>query len=304
MLPTDVYIRVSLMMNLFYLRIMKEHSFFMETSFTPKDANLSKTAGYYKKTFESLLQRAVNMGNGAVSADVLYSGQFFTQYTLDAEIKTQYLTGTSIDSSITVAEQALKPGSNTPADAESTVSDLNRDALAAATALAGFKQSVLNDVLACRIFTTMYPHMLEDIQNEARDYISALSRLQNRANLDRISMIDQEVFWDGIMADHSRFIRGMLDPTEAALIARADRFAGEFDALAAKTEQAEGNPAMYPRVTMDNLEATEELRDFKSSGASGILQCKVRSVIPPLLADHVLREANHYIHFMQTFPVK
>lgn len=35
------------------------------------------------------------------------------------------------------------------------------------------------------------------------------------------------------------------------------------------------------------------------TGAEGILQCKIRSVILPLLADHVLREANHYIRLLR-----
>ena len=41
------------------------------------------------------------------------------------------------------------------------------------------------------------------------------------------------------------------------------------------------------------------LRDFKAAGAKGIQECKIRSVILPLLADHVLREANHYIRLLK-----
>ena len=40
-------------------------------------------------------------------------------------------------------------------------------------------------------------------------------------------------------------------------------------------------------------------RDFKEAGARGILNCKIESLILPLLADHVLREANHYIRILQ-----
>ena len=35
-----------------------------------------------------------------------------------------------------------------------------------------------------------------------------------------------------------------------------------------------------------------------TGGAKGISGCKIRSVILPLLADHVLREANHYIRLL------
>ena len=53
-------------------------------------------------------------------------------------------------------------------------------------------------------------------------------------------------------------------------------------------------------MTNASLEETLRFRDFKSAGTQGITQCKIRSVILPLLADHVLREANHYIRLLQS----
>ena len=48
----------------------------------------------------------------------------------------------------------------------------------------------------------------------------------------------------------------------------------------------------------NTLELTEKFRDFKQTGVQGIEACKIRSLILPLLADHVLREANHYIRIL------
>lgn len=47
------------------------------------------------------------------------------------------------------------------------------------------------------------------------------------------------------------------------------------------------------------LEETLALRNFKSAGAKGILNGEIASIILPLLADHVLREANHYIRILE-----
>ena len=47
------------------------------------------------------------------------------------------------------------------------------------------------------------------------------------------------------------------------------------------------------------LKKTEQYRNFKEAGTEGITQCKIRSVILPLLADHVLREANHYLRILK-----
>lgn len=52
-------------------------------------------------------------------------------------------------------------------------------------------------------------------------------------------------------------------------------------------------------MAADSLEETLKFRDFKAAGTEGISQCRIRSVILPLLADHVLREANHYIRLLK-----
>ena len=40
-------------------------------------------------------------------------------------------------------------------------------------------------------------------------------------------------------------------------------------------------------------------RDFKEAGVKGINNCEIKSIIVPLLADHVLREANHYLRILK-----
>lgn len=44
---------------------------------------------------------------------------------------------------------------------------------------------------------------------------------------------------------------------------------------------------------------TQSYRDLKAAGAKGILDGEISSVILPLLADHVLQEANHYIRVLE-----
>ncbi len=44
------YIRLSLELHLFFDRIMKEHSLFLETSFTEKDGDLKKSSQRFSKS--------------------------------------------------------------------------------------------------------------------------------------------------------------------------------------------------------------------------------------------------------------
>ena len=55
---------------------------------------------------------------------------------------------------------------------------------------------------------------------------------------------------------------------------------------------------MINTLTARTLQTTKQYQQFKTAGTQGITDCKIRSIILPLLADHVLREANHYLRIL------
>lgn len=104
------------------------------------------------------------------------------------------------------------------------------------------------------------------------------------------------------MAEHAKFIRGLLDPSENDLINKANDFGNEFDQLTIEAKAAmDTTIPPLAEVTDKSLKATLELQNFKTQGTQGILECKVKSIIIPLLGDHVLREANHYLRLLKMF---
>ena len=104
------YIVKSLELHLFFARIMKEHSFFLQAGFTPAEAEWAAKAEAYRKEFEKLLARAVDLSDGIVGREVVCSGEIVTEFTLMAEKQTQCLTGIPIDQDITDRELALNWG--------------------------------------------------------------------------------------------------------------------------------------------------------------------------------------------------
>jgi hypothetical protein len=52
-------------------------------------------------------------------------------------------------------------------------------------------------------------------------------------------------------------------------------------------------------ATNNALEETLKYKEFKNAGTKGLMECKIKSIILPLLADHVLREANHYLRILR-----
>jgi hypothetical protein len=114
-------------------------------------------------------------------------------------------------------------------------------------------------------------------------------------------MLEQEKFWDDIMGEHAKFIRGMLDPSEDELIYTANNFSNEFEEIENQLTKTINNVSAFMRITDISTIAVKQLRDFKQAGTEGILECKIKSLILPLLADHVLREANHYLRLLGDF---
>jgi hypothetical protein len=161
----------------------------------------------------------------------------------------------------------------------------------------------LENVLSCSAFSYSYPHMQEHIIAETRFFSSLLIKLENMEDMDSIreSMVEElKLNWNDIMGDHAEFIRGYLDPTEEALFKAADAFAEEFKKLKGDAPMISVLPTIPPEAIDESLRATTDLRNFKMEGTQGILACKIRSIISPLLGDHVLREANHYIRLLRS----
>ena len=298
MADMEKYVVSSLELHLFFARIMKEHALFLKAGFTPVDLEFSKMAEFYKREFEALLRRAVHLGNGLVGKCVLDSGEFVTEFTEKAEKQTQCFTGICIDREITRLESQLRCGKPGCVDAAlcRQIKQLNQKALNLLNGLIAFKKKILNRVLCCRMFTMNYPLLLEHIIREAELYRTFVCSAEHGCGLDQQSMRDTELFWNQIMMEHALFIRGLLDPAEDELIKTSDTFAKEYASLLARAKTVNNEAVMRQEA----LKETLKFKEFKTAGVEGSEHCKIRSVILPLLADHVLREANHYIRLLDS----
>lgn len=304
MLSREEYIRLSLELNLFFARIAKEHSIFLETSFTGRDARFAEQADNFKVQFEGLLAETIALSNGVISTDVATSGELVTPFTLDAEKVSSFYTGVQINSNLTQAEAGLagNPGMMANPLLEQRVFNLNQKAIPLVSSLAQFKSTVLSNVISCKMFTTNYPLLLDHIIREAQFYLRMLTKLQRREEiLTEQDLLEQEVFWNRIMAEHSMFIRGLLDPTEVELIRTANNFGNEFSELTNEAVAALDQTMVSTNITDESLKAAMKLKDFKTAGTKGLINCSIKAIAYPLLGDHVLREANHYIRVLRMF---
>ena len=293
------YVRISLETNLFFARIMKEHALFLETGFLGKDNKWIEKASFYKKEFERILRRTLELSNRMIGSYVINSGELVTSFTLAAENQTSRFTGIDIDTQITQGQRQLQQGwiRRITQQMIRDINNLNEWALNQLDGLIDFKESLLQEVRECRLFTANYPLLIEHITREARLYRDTLKELQGNPRVSFQNLQKQENFWNQIMMEHALFIRGLLDPSEETLIQTADGFAKDFQKLLkiAKERDWQANESFIGK----SLEKTLELKEFKINGTKGLLECQIDGLMLPLLVDHVLREANHYIRILE-----
>ena len=290
------YIKLSLELHLFFERIMKEHSFFLEIAFLERDNEYKKIARDFKELFTNILNEVVNLANGNISKNLLSSEEIVTKNTLEAEKQSSKLSGSYIDTNITLKELNLRSGNiNVTNKLLSRISNLNRRTLTSIQNLITFKNDILNRVLSCQMFTANYPLLIKHIMNEAKMYHSLLDKIENRINLTSDDIYKQEIFWNNIMMEHAEFIRGLLDPSEDNLIISANKYANDYKNI---LNNYKSNNTI---LTSTSLKETISFRDFKIAGEKGIINCKIKSIIIPLLADHVVREANHFINILKRY---
>lgn len=282
------FIRRSLEENRFWLRIMKEHALFLSEGFNRRDNDLIAEANKFFRLFDQLLQQA----------------------------------------------QAFRSPS------EEEIFRFNRRVIRNVNDLRNFKQEVLIKIIRCQISGFNLPLLVDHIRREAEYFITVLTKLNQGIDEPLAAEIVREnIFWLRIMADHSRFIEHLLDPSERRLIRQTQAFAREFDQLLAQARDLDSMvegvspvlvvvgghfldkptiirlredeeqerefrrvlrrpPPVLQRFNQEAIGAATDIRDFKATATVLLRQCRVLSVINPLLADHVTREAEKFLSIL------
>lgn len=294
MLTKEEFIRFSIDINLFFQRIMKEHLFFIETNLQPKEVSFIARARALKHSFEELLTETVHYATGLVSQATINSNEIVTPYTLKAEEISSLLTGAGINTEITKNEYKLADNNRPYKEIiEDIIMDLNQRSLILTGEAIKFQKELLALKSECKIAITIYDDMLDHDTKEAEYYYEILENLLNKT-IPQKTLCDELNFWNYIMKEHAQFIDGLLDPSEHTLKETAETIAEKFEDIIKECINTAEN-----QIIQNSLMETEAIKGFKQAATKGLLNCQVKALISPLLADHVLREANHYLKLLK-----
>lgn len=188
------------------------------------------------------------------------------------------------------------------------VKEFNTEVYQAVVAIWSYKRKVLGLTLNCQIRTNNFPLLVDHISREAAYFANRLKELNEgklAPTLDAV--IEENVFFLKIMADHAKFIGHLLDPSERKLVDQAREFSHDFDQLLFQAidldsmrPQSETKP-LLDQFLDQNRVSVVSLRDFKKTARELIEACRIKSNIHPLLADHTFREAERFLEIIDLF---
>lgn len=185
----------------------------------------------------------------------------------------------------------------------------NMEVHSAVTHIWAFKRKVLGLIIQCQLpGSNNFPLLVDHVSREANYFRNRLEEL-NAGRLEPLpdAIIDENVFFLRIMADHAKFIGHLLDPSERQLVEQARNFSQDFDQLLFQAIDLSGmRPQSQTQPLLDqfldqNRVSVVSLRDFKKTAKELIDACRIKSIIHPLLADHVFREAERFLFIIDMF---
>lgn len=202
-------------------------------------------------------------------------------------------------------EQQEKKAYQIPNNVE-LVRKFNEESIELVLGFRNFKRNLLILIINCKVSGFNFPLLVDHIAREAEYFMRTLKKF-NKGILDPIqdAIINENVFWLRIMMEHSRFISALLDQSERNLVNTARKIADDFEVLLNQARDVESmlfhKQPTYPiigKMNQDSENAAQEILAFKKTGLELIKSCQIRNVINPLLADHVVREAEHFLYMI------
>jgi hypothetical protein len=161
---------------------------------------------------------------------------------------------------------------------------------------------LLHMVLTCQLIGHNFALLLDHMSREAEYLLMLLATLGSGRPLYQSAGAREVAFWLRLMADHSEFIVHRLDPSERTMVETAEAFAAEFDSLylqgrdfVSMLRGATDEVPAFRRFLQDVRVSTIRLRDFERAAEKLIAECRLVGLIPALLADHMRREADHFL---------
>lgn len=303
-ISNSIFVSQSLINHLFFLRTIREFCLSVELSFYQNNNEIIEIANGLRKRYEELEKEAISLANNKIPNQILDSGSFVTNYTLNTELLTEKLFGVMINTDLTVEEKELAGTdnlNNINIDDEiiNKVSELNKDSIELTQNFIEFCKYLKTEMQNNNIFSFAYPLIYNYMLEEAGLYVSDLQRLQNRTSADPSYIINFEYYFSNSMMQAAKFIIGLSDPSQTSIIINADNYRKAYVNLMNKYQESQLSPEILKVLNEEGINLTESFRAFLIKIIERILNNNLYFIINPVFFDNLLTEANYFLYLLK-----
>lgn len=294
-----IYVVESLKLHLMFLKIMRDHSLFIEFGLSNNNMNYIRKTDAFKSEFEQLLINTIKLSDNVICPCILKSEELFTNYTAESENIFEKLTGIKINKNITRMQQELTGNKNPEINSNlvNYVKKLNKETIGLVDQLISFKEEILNNILSHKMAVNLYPAFFEHVIDEAELYKEYIIMLENDEDLNDMPIKEKEIFWDEIIFEHFLTIRGLADPTETKIFNISNTISQTFEDLLYDAKEA--SEKENQNLTEETLMETEKIINFQKELTDKILKKEAKGMLMPLLVDHFVRESSHFLRVLK-----
>ena len=149
-----------------------------------------------------------------------------------------------------------------------------------------FKRRLRDAQASGKMRSLVFPTFFDHTAREAERAVARLEKLAaGNVGLDFAEVVD---FWSAAMSEHNEFIAHLLDPQEDELIGHALDSSAMFKGFRHVNRER--------RLPIGEVVlATEEIIDFETVLQEGMNAGRIKSILNPMLVDHMRRETLKFI---------
>ena len=168
-----------------------------------------------------------------------------------------------------------------------------------------FKTMVLNKIIECKISFNLHPSLISHMINEAHEFYRHLyNAISNKSQtIEELFILHQT--WLKDASGHASAIICNLDPNEFIYIKEGRKFQKGFDNLFIQSieykqilERTGEKQNMIIEFHEQIKQNIYEFIDYLEKIKTKRLECKLLSILEPLILDHMIREEKYYLKKM------
>lgn len=301
MLGDNLYGQQSLINHLFYLRTIREFCVNIELSFFGNNKDYIDVANMLKERCEQLGELAINLSNNKIPTNLFDSGSFVSKYTLETELLTEKLFNINLNTDLTIKEEDLNTTNETFIFTDSElneISKLNSDCINLSQYFIDFCNDIVDKLRNNLLFSYSYPLFYSYMIDEVSLYMNDLIRLENKTSADPTFIVSYEYWYCNSMMQACKFIIGLSDPAQEAIILNANNYRKIFSKQMDLYKNI-SSPDSEKLLNDETIEHMNNFISFLSKVIERILNKELYFIVEPLFFDNLLTEANYFLYLLK-----